>query len=62
MASNDLKLEIQRLIDRVPESALTEIHAALKIFVEKQEEALPFGEVLSKILSEDAKLLRRLAQ
>lgn len=60
MTHNDLKVEIQKVIDNIPDALLEEILRILKVIEEKsKQEEYPAG-LAQKIFDEDKKLLRKL--
>jgi hypothetical protein len=62
MTTNEIKLEIQKSLDRVPESTLNEILALLKQAERNSEEKVNLARNLRHILEEDKNLLDRLAK
>jgi hypothetical protein len=62
MEREEIRLEIQKLIDQVPDDTLQEIYETLKEVVDKSADVVKLSHNLNKILSEDRALLRRLAQ
>ena len=62
MSTEELKLEIQKLIDRIPEENLTHIYELLKEIKGSPVEKVQLSKNLSKILSEDRELLKKLAE
>lgn len=61
MTIKELKSEIQKSLDNVPESVLTDILALLKQ-VEGQPDKVKLTQNLRDILAEDKNLLERLAK
>lgn len=61
MTTTDLKVEIQKAIDSVPESVLVEILEYLKQIQSTPREKVILSKNLSEILREDKELLQRLA-
>ena len=61
MTTTDLKVEIQKAIDSVPESVLVEILEYLKQIQSSPREKVILSKNLSEILREDKELLQRLA-
>ena len=61
MTTKDLKVEIQKAIDSVPESVLVEILEYLKQIQSTPREKVILSKNLSEILREDKELLQRLA-
>ncbi len=62
MRKDELKIEIQKLIDQVPETMLEEIYKILKEIADKSPDSIRLSHNLNKILTEDKELLKRLAQ
>lgn len=62
MTTKELKSEIQKSLDKVPETVLKDILAYLKQAEGQSNEKLSLMKNLSEILSEDKKLLERLAK
>jgi hypothetical protein len=61
MTTTDLKVEIQKAIDSVPESVLVEILEYLKQIQSTPREKVILSKNLGEILREDKELLQRLA-
>jgi len=61
MTTTDLKVEIQKAIDSVPESVLVEILEYLKQIQSSPREKVILSKNLGEILREDKELLQRLA-
>ena len=61
MTTKDLKVEIQKAIDSVPESVLVEILEYLKQIQSTPREKVILSKNLGEILREDKELLQRLA-
>jgi hypothetical protein len=62
MTSIQVKSEIQKVIDQVPENLLPEILDYLKQVQHQSPEQVKFNNNLNKIFSEDKELLQRLAK
>ena len=62
MTTKQLKTEIQRVLDEVPESVLEEVLKYLKDLRGKSTEKIQTSNNLRKIISEDRELLNRLAE
>ena len=62
MTSIQVKSEIQKVIDQVPENLLPEILDYLKQVQHQSPEQVKFNNNLDKIFSEDKELLQRLAK
>jgi hypothetical protein len=62
MTVNEIKSEIQKSIDKVPESVLQDILDFLKSVENKSNEQLNLTKNLKSILVEDWELLERLAK
>ncbi len=62
MTTKELKSEFQKSLDKVPESVLEDVLAYLKQAEGQSNENLSLMKNLSAILSEDKKLLDRLAK
>ncbi len=61
MTKADLKQEIKKAIDEVPESVLVDVLEYLKQIKATPEEKIDLARHLSQILREDKELLQRLA-
>ncbi len=61
MADKNLKIEIQKVIDNIPETVLEEVLIILKD-IESKSKTASDDILLEKILEEDKSLLKRLAQ
>jgi len=61
MTKADLKQEIKKAIDEVPESVLIDVLEYLKQIKATPEEKIDLARHLSQILREDKELLQRLA-
>ena len=62
MRKGNIKIEIQKIIDKVPDDMLEEIYHILKDFADKSPDSIKLSHNLNKILSEDKGLLDRLAK
>lgn len=62
MTTAQIKMEIQRALDAVPESALPDILHFLKELQTAPEEQIKLAHNLRRILAEDKELLQKLAQ
>ena len=62
MRKDELKIEIQKIIDQVPEDMLGEIYKILKEIADKSPDSVKLSHNLNKILNDDKDLLKRLAQ
>jgi hypothetical protein len=62
MTSKEIKSEIQKSLDKVPESVLQDILDFLKHAEHQTEDKLKLTKSLRDILTEDKELLERLAQ
>ncbi|MFN7706143.1 MAG: hypothetical protein ACK5OS_16110 [Chryseotalea sp.] len=62
MTTQDIKLEIQKSLDRVPDSVLQNVLDYLKQAENQSEEKVKLIKNLKEILSEDKELLARLAK
>jgi len=62
MTKTQLKSEIQKVLDSVPESVLQDVLDFLKELQDQPEDKVRLTNNLRKILSEDKALLERLAQ
>lgn len=62
MSNKNVKAEISRLIDEIPEESLGEVLAYLKEVKKLNLKDLRTSNNLNKILKEDRNLLKRLAQ
>jgi len=62
MRKDELKIEIQKIIDQVPEDMLGEIYKILKEIADKSPDSVKLSHNLNKILTEDKDLLKRLAE
>ncbi len=62
MRKDEIKIEIQKIIDRFPENVLEDIYLKLKELSDESPDSVKLSHNLNKILSEDKELLKRLAQ
>ena len=62
MTTTQLKLEIQKVLDNVPESVLPDVLDFLKELQDQPADKIRLASKLRHILSEDKDLLQRLAQ
>lgn len=62
MTKMEIKTEIQKVLDSVPEGVLEDVLDFLKELQVQQEDKVRLTSDLRKILSEDRELLERLAQ
>lgn len=62
MTTNQIKSEIQKVIDTIPENVLQDLLEYLKTIQSKAGDKLAVSNNLRKILSEDKELLERLAR
>ena len=62
MSKEEIKAEINKVLDRFPDKALVELLNFLKEIEAKRDSITPFTSSLNKILEEDKELLTRLAQ
>jgi hypothetical protein len=62
MTSIEIKTEIQKVLDQVPESVLQDVLDFLKELQTKSADQIKLANNLRKILSEDRELLEKLAQ
>jgi GTPase SAR1 family protein len=62
MRSNEIKIEIQKIIDTITDDMLEEIYNILKELADKNPDALKLSHNLNKILTEDNQLLQSLAK
>ena len=61
MTTTDLKVEIQKAIDSVPEAVLVDILEYLKQIQSSPREKIVLSKNLGEVLREDKELLQRLA-
>lgn len=62
MKRDNIKTEINKIIDKVPDDMLEDIYTILKDFADKNPDTIKLSHNLNKILSEDKGLLERLAK
>jgi mRNA-degrading endonuclease RelE of RelBE toxin-antitoxin system len=62
MTSIEIKTEIQKVLDQVPENVLGDVLDFLKELQSKSPDQIKLANNLRKILSEDRELLEKLAQ
>lgn len=62
MTKTEIKIEIQKVLDNVPENLLHDILGLLKDFQNESTERIQITHSLRQILSEDKELLDRLAK
>jgi hypothetical protein len=62
MTSIEIKTEIQKLLDQVPENVLQNVLDFLKELQTRSADDIKFANNLRKIISEDRELLEKLAQ
>ena len=62
MTSKEIKVEIQKLLDTVPDQVLKELLAYLKEAQSKDDSTIMLSSHLSQILREDKEVLQKLAQ
>lgn len=62
MSASDLKIEIQKALDHVPEYILQDMLNYIKQLNSTTQENIEFSKNLKKILVEDSDLLKKLAQ
>lgn len=62
MTAIEIKTEIQKVIDQVPETVLPDVLDFLKELQVKSEDQIKLVNNLKKIISEDRELLQKLAQ
>jgi mRNA-degrading endonuclease RelE of RelBE toxin-antitoxin system len=62
MTSVEIKIEIQKVLDKVPENILPDVLDFLKELETKSEDQVKFANNLKKILTEDRDLLQKLAE
>ena len=62
MSKNEVKEQINKVLDNVPDEALESILNYLKELLAKSESELILSNNLNKILSEDREVLERLAK
>ena len=62
MRRDDIKTEIHRILDNVPDDMLEQVYEILKQFADENPDKIKLSHNLNKILSEDKGLLERLAK
>jgi len=62
MSTAEIKIEIQQVLDNIPEAALGNILDYLKQFQTQTPEQAELANHIKKILTEDKELLEKLAQ
>ncbi|SHF51970.1 hypothetical protein [Flavisolibacter ginsengisoli] len=62
MSKDEIKYEINRVLDKFSSNALEELLSFLKQLEERKNSATLNSDVLQRILSEDKELLEKLAQ
>ena len=62
MTSKEIKSEIQKVLDKVPDALLGDILDYLKIIREKSVHSVRMSNDVRQIISEDKELLEKLAQ
>ena len=62
MTTVQLKTEIQKVLDKVPDDVLPDILNYLKHVEHQSHDSIKFNNNLKKILAEDKELFERLAQ
>jgi uncharacterized protein YjcR len=62
MRRDNIKIEIQKIIDKVPDDMLEDIYNILKDFAGKSPDSIKLSHNLNKVLNEDKGLLERLAK
>jgi len=62
MDKKEIKVEINKILENIPEHVLQEVLEYLKEAQSHSKEKIGFSKNLRKILNEDRNLLRRLAQ
>ncbi|WP_448702241.1 hypothetical protein ACFGVR_07915 [Mucilaginibacter sp. AW1-3] len=62
MSTAEIKMEIQQVLDKVPEDKLAGILDYLKQFQSQTSEQTELSGYIKKILTEDKELLEKLAQ
>ena len=61
MSTKEVKTEIQKVLDKVPDSLLQDILDYLKTIQSKSSDTVQLSKNLKQIISEDKALLERLA-
>jgi hypothetical protein len=62
MDTKDIKVEINKIIDNIPERVLADVLEYLKEVQGQSKESMELSKNLRKIINEDRDLLQRLAQ
>ncbi len=62
MTANEVKTEIQKVLDKVPDNILQDILDYLKTIQSKSSDTVQLSQNLKQIISEDKALLERLAK
>lgn len=62
MEKENIKTEIHKILDKIPEDMLTQIYNTLKEYADKNPDSIRLSHNLNKILTEDKGLLERLAK
>jgi len=62
MTTKEIKTEIQKVIDAVPENLLNDILNYLRSIQDKSADTIQLSQHLRKIISEDKELLEKLAK
>jgi hypothetical protein len=62
MTTKEVKTEIQKVLDKVPDNLLQDILDYLKTIQSKSSDTVQLSKNLKQIISEDKALLERLAQ
>jgi len=62
MTTREIKSEIQKVLDKVPEALLGDILNYLKSIREKSARTVHLSKDISRIIAEDKELLEKLAQ
>ena len=62
MASNELKKEIAKVLDTIPDKMLEDILSYLKLIIKNPKEKIQLTSNIRQIINEDQELLQKLAQ
>ena len=62
MRRDNIKTEIHRILNNVPDDMLEQVYDILKQFADKDPDKIKLSHNLNKILTEDKGLLERLAK
>ena len=62
MTTKEIKSEIQKALENIPESVLQDILDYLKAIQNKSADKIKLGKVLRNMLTEDKELLEKLAK